>query len=429
MGVSFRVVRAAVNTSGTQLFSVSGFGTPKAAIFIVSKATTNATTIDDAVLSIGFTDGTRQFCIASMSDDNIADSNCSHVTSNTTLMTIFNAADNTILESASFNSFVSDGVSVDWNVGSAFTGLCTVILIGGSDVSVYAGDFTASGSVDTGTDVTAVPFLSDNLLLLGSQNAAYDTIDDAVAQVMMSFGIVDRGGSVVQTSSNWTQVDANASSDGRNRVSTIYAACDPDASPAIEIGDIDATGFTATTRIAGGAYKYCYLALAYNGAVSHWVGVITSPTTTGNKAETSPGIKPQFVLQAISGAVAVDVQETSGSTGAGTYGVCAFTASEIFSTTVGDKDAAATMDTESFANNNLTCRSDSKVYLCIATFVSMDATGYTLNYSTVSIIARKWPTWVVGEFVEAAGQPAIRRFGNTRNTRPIEIGRTGCAVQ
>lgn len=67
--VNIRVTKVACNTgTGDQDITISGFGTPKAALFILSKAgTDDASAIGDAWLAMGATDGTRQWTIASSS--------------------------------------------------------------------------------------------------------------------------------------------------------------------------------------------------------------------------------------------------------------------------------------------------------------------------------------------------------------------------
>ena len=54
------VQQAARTTTGTQDFTSSGFGTPKAAMCMVGFGATNGTSVSHGVFSIGFTDGTRQ---------------------------------------------------------------------------------------------------------------------------------------------------------------------------------------------------------------------------------------------------------------------------------------------------------------------------------------------------------------------------------
>src|SRR5262245_23934069 len=64
------VTRATTRSgTGTQDFTVSGFGTPKAALIIAQLADTDGTPIADAYLCVGAVDGTRQWCGGSFSDD------------------------------------------------------------------------------------------------------------------------------------------------------------------------------------------------------------------------------------------------------------------------------------------------------------------------------------------------------------------------
>lgn len=411
MGVATRILRTALNTAdpGGQHFLVSGMGTPKAAIFIVTEATANDTSKPHAMISVGFADDAlRQFSVGNCSQDNVADSNCSHVSSNTSAVSILEPTTGAILEQLTVDYFEADGVHVTFSFGTPKQLLVTVIFFLGSDLSVYAGDWTASASVDTETDVTAPGFQPDNLIVIASQNGTYNSVDDLVAQCMMSFGLVNYdGAAIVQASSNWTQVDAGATSDGADRVSTIYAASDPDASPAIEITQVHSTGFKATTRGAGGAFKYMYLAMKYNNAVKHWVGTITTPSATGNKSETGPGFKPQCIVHGVTASVAVDVLEGTISVGAGTFGVCAFTATELYTSSVGDRDLVTTMDTESHSRDALSCRRGDQFNMAVANFVSFDPTGWTVNYNIANLLGRKLITLAIEEFVPPRVTPAV----------------------
>jgi hypothetical protein len=94
---------------------------------------------------------------------------------------------------------------------------------------------------------------------------------------------------------------------------------------------------------------------------------------------------------------------TNASPGAGSYGIAAFNATEIFSHCIGDDDAANTMDTESFVAADFRCRSDAKVNLHIASTPTFGLGYYSLVYTTVVAAPaptfRYWPTLIVGNFV------------------------------
>lgn len=425
MGASAAVVRnvSLAGITGTQTYTVSGFGTPKAAIFIANEATVNQVSHADASIGFGFTDGSRQFCVAAHSQDSQADSNTAHKTSTTQCIEII-SSDATHIGYASFSQWVTDGVEINWTAAPDVTGwFVTCILVGGSDVSMYAGDFTASGSVTTETNVTDPGFTPDSVILIGAGNDAYDTQDSPTAQALFMLGFANwDGATVTQCSSNWQADDASATSVNRNLVSDLYANEHPAASYAIEIKDFDAQGFSAWTRIAGGAFKYAYLAMKFGGVAGHWAGIVTSPTTTGNKSVTTPGFKPQLVLQLPCTVTIKNSSRTSGSTGAGAFGLTAFDAASIFSTTVEDEDAAAFMVTDSWADTRLVCRDYLQQIIYVATFVSFDTNGWTLNYTTASLSGRVWPTLAIGEFVAANRIHEYNDYGRLNVEQPATVG-------
>ena len=73
MAIVSAVTRAALRTTtGTQDFTVTGFGTPKCAIFFVTSAVTDATEAAGLNWSMGATDGTNQWTVCCRADDNNA---------------------------------------------------------------------------------------------------------------------------------------------------------------------------------------------------------------------------------------------------------------------------------------------------------------------------------------------------------------------
>ena len=146
------MVTVAANTStGTQDFTVAGFGTPKGAIFLVSYGTANGTAVNHAMLSVGFTDGTRQRAIGIRVENAVVGgSDTGNIESSTAcILTALNSADTTD-GVATFDSWITDGVRVNWTDAPPSAYLVTCILFGGSGVSnVYVDDFTTPGVVDT----------------------------------------------------------------------------------------------------------------------------------------------------------------------------------------------------------------------------------------------------------------------------------------
>jgi hypothetical protein len=431
MSVSVRQVRAAAPTSpGLQSFEVAGFGTPKAAMFIVTAATTEAISTNGAAIACGITDGSSQFSISASSQDGPTNAVCRNYKSNTGCIALLTTT-GSLDAVAVFSAWTANGVQINWTNAPATAVLVTVILFGGADLSVYAGAFQASDSIGVNTTVTAPNFQADQLMVLGSVASSWDAV---LSNASMQIGFADRGATISQCCSSWYATDGAGSSFGSNIVSNAFVSENGIGSTAIEITAFSATGFTAITRIAGSQLWYPYLALRYataNGAAGHSAFVVDSPTNIVPPAKSvTTTFKPQFVLQLPTGATVTSTailqspRQTS-ATGAGSYGIAAFSAfaNEIFSSSIGDDDQAGFMDTESFSSSTFRCRSDTKTNLHLATFGSFNPTNWTLNYSVASSTVRRWATMVIGEFVAGGGGPVAGEAVLQSNFSVVAAGR------
>lgn len=432
MAISVRLLRAAAITSGgspgagDQDFVVTASPpgvAPKAAIVTVSGATSNAVHVPGAMLSFGIIAENSpgvygQFCISSSSEDVILSANTKHVKSNTKVVFLLLA--NGTTNALATGTFITNGIRLNWSDFPATAVFVTVQLFfdTAADLSVYAGDFNPSTSIDTATAVSVgiSPYWQpDQLIVLGAFGT-YDTIaNDSILQI----GFADRGSPIRQCSSNLHGVfDAsnNANSVQRNIVSDAYVTERAFGTVAHEITAFSATGFTTTTRIGTTTVTaFPYLALAYNSTCNHWVGVVNSPVLTGAQTVTAPNFKPQFVMQLVPAATLLSttyappaIQQIcdDSAEGAGTYGIAAFNdrANEIFSNSTSDDDAAAAMVTRSRSSDDFRCRADAVPYdLYVAITPVFIATGWTLTYSVANANVRFWPSMVWGEFVGGGG--------------------------
>lgn len=427
MAITVRMVRIAARTTiGTQDFTVAGAGVCKAAIINVSRGTVNGSSSDGAVLLYGFAanntggGGVKQYCLAvSMKDQaSSADSTLTrHVVSNTNCIHLL-ASDGTV-DAIATASFITDGIQINWTDAPATALLvsCELWFDSGSDLSVFAGDFQGPTAIDGTTVVSAVGFTPDNLIVLGRLTASWNIPFNGAH---MQIGFADRGAAIQQCCLTLFSVTNSASTNVTNWLDDRYVRCTSTGAAAIEITAFSGTGFTATARISAATLNYPYLALAYNGTCGHSVQVLTSPQSTGSKDVTGLAFKPQFVHQLTSGVDVIRSQRSASEgispQGAGTLGVVGFTATEIFSSVIGDNDAEAKPDTESISIDSLMCRSDIKTTLHAATFEFFNADGWRLFYLVASTTARLWPTFVLGEFTGTP--PVVPELSAWHNQEP-----------
>lgn len=397
------MVRAAARTTtGTQDFTVSGFGTPKAAMFIMTLGSSDGTAANTVLFSFGATDGTRQWAMSHRSSNGVADTATRRNILNNALVHSLAAS---ITDSiASFDSWITDGVRINWTdpPGGAF--LVTVILFGGADVSVYADAIDVPDG--SAIDITAPSFEPD--LVLGG--CVGRTMNSVASDMESSVGFAHNNGTgtVVQRTLFWNEPNAQASGDPRQRLDTsCFGGKYSGGAIAWKatLGSFDSSGFTLTPSASGASDDFGYLALKFDGCAS-WVGSINSPTSTGNAANTSPGFTPQFVMMALSMLDTEDADEVDDTAGA--FGIAAFTASESFCNALAIEDASATTDTQSLSDDqaiNLDAHDGTAAY--DATLVSMDANGFTLNYSAADGTTRKWFGLAVEEAAGGGGGVSV----------------------
>ena len=201
--VKWSVARAAIRTdTGLQSWSVSGIGTPIAAIFIPTLCVTDSTAVASVSIGWGVTDGTGNFGIAVSDEDNVGDTNTNRGISSTKCLYALVGA-GTLAYEGDFDSFSEDTVTVDITTNtSGIAAFVTVILISGADVAeVGVGTYLNSngGNTYTGLGFTSAPHLA---LLCNRADAATSGI---ATQASLHMGAVHFGGN--QAGSTWGSND------------------------------------------------------------------------------------------------------------------------------------------------------------------------------------------------------------------------------
>jgi hypothetical protein len=439
MGVSIRIAHAAATIGTptyTQDFTVPGWSMAaaniKAAMFIVSRATTDGVPTDHAILSVGITDGGRSFAFGASAQHGVDTSVRYRVRSQTRCIWILDLGATSDAH-ATFNSWIDDGVRINWTDAPSSAWIVTCILFAGTDLSAYVGDWVpATTAIGVETTVTVSPaFPVDQLIVLSGSGTTYGD-STWVTPKHISMGFADRSTPIVQGGIFAIYPTNATASTGSLTVSNLYAARVASTSVQ-EIIEFTASGFRAKSTLAGVNVRFAYLALGYAGAVSHSVKMVSSPGFVEVPADivTATTFKPQFVLQMPLSAYLLNTALTAGegtaAPGCGVFGLAAFNVTESVSHFVSDDNAADPMNTESYTNNALVVRSDTGITLCEASLGSFDDTGYTLNYTTVNLnsgtassIIRYWPTLIIGAVssVPVAGPiPAIQYDYRRRRTQ------------
>jgi hypothetical protein len=409
MGVVADVVRVACNTStGTQNITGSLGGlTPKAAIFIVSWATADSTAVNHTSVGWGWTDGTIENSCAIEDEHGVGTTNGGSYRDLTTIcIRIYDPTTSNADGVAGFSSWLTNGVQINWTTAPSSAYLMTVILLAGSDLSAHSNNVNLQND-QTAKDVTDPGFTPD--LIFASQ------MDAGSAHVRYATGLVHYDGA-----STITQHCLLHMSEGIQATSAQYLKLRDDCGAGRHyktgltfrtvFSDFDANGFSVTPTDGNGGFQILqYLALSFGGAVDSWVGIHTTPTSTGNDSETGPGFTPQFVFMLESLAEATNSSYSDNR--AGTLGFSAFDAGAEFTTIYSGEDGVGTTNTQSLADARAIVVPDDDGTLDIeATFVSFDTNGWTVNYSNAPATAKKF----LALAIEAeAGGPTLQAVAGT----------------
>lgn len=414
MAVDVAVTRVACNTStGTQDITVASFGTPKAALFICSVGVTNDTAAADLNLSIGAATGaSNEWCLSFSSEDGVGTSSSWATTDSDRCVRISTAGSSGATDGdAEFNSWITDGVRIDWQTAPSAAWLLTVVLFGGTDLSAHANNIALGNSVDNAVDVTD-PGFEPTLVIAAVQGGV--AIDAGAGSLYPAFGIIHNDVGVTQRTAAFHMSNGGPSGSPEGRCTATYGIMQIDSSAGLdwggEFGSFDASGFTVTTRNAGANNTaLMYLALKLGGTEAGWVGTVDTPTNPGNAAESGPGFAPKFVFQIGTLMEALDTAYNS-SPLAGTMGLGAFTSSAEYMTSGSNEDGAATLDTQSLSTDTaIELPQDDGTTGLTAAFTSMDTDGWTLNYSAVLGNAKKFFALAIGEETDVLTQH--RRHG------------------
>jgi hypothetical protein len=402
MTLNVEVTRVACNTStGTQDITISGFGTPKAAMFICTLATADGTPVSGYMISYGAATGaSNEWCVMFQDEDGQATTDRRGATESDRVIRMNNTADSTIDGDAEFNSWITDGVRIDWQTAPSAAWLLTVILFTGSDLSAHANYADLGDSLNNAVNITDPGF--EPALVLSACFCQHGADSSTPATLRASFGLIhnDGGGSITQRCIGLYGSQGSGTSGADGRITATYGIMEIDSDSLLdwggEFGSFDSSGFTVTTRIAGGNNTAMfYLALGL-GTFSGWVGTVDTPTSTGNDSQSGPNFLPQFVFSIMSMMEAVDTAYHDDAL-AGSYGFSAFSDSTEYANSVQTENGVATSNTQSLSDDTaVELPDDDGSTGLTAAFTSFDATGWNWNFSAVEANAKKFFSMAFG---------------------------------
>lgn len=382
-------------TTGTVNFTVSGFGTPQAAIITVSGASSGSNPAAHSMLAMGWVDGTATCSMSISLEDAQATSDTYRYGNQTTVskrvITLVSVSGSPLI-AGNFSAWTTGGITIDFVVASATQYTVSVQLIKGCTT-------IASGSTNmTGTAAHTVSSLSgkpnlvyflchgtatgtsvlDNALF--SFGAAHNSSSNVVSQGQVAFSSAD--GSVAEVSNTVTRNDSC--------VGQLFSDAQ---SWKASVSNFTSTGFDLTADVSPAGDTVFWLAMDTGDTDGVHVGVVDSPTSTGTWSITSPGFQPQLVTLGINTTLTTNVFRIANPMG---FGIGMFTSSAQAYVGVDCDDGAADTDTQS----NFSSAAAVQLYHFGGTthdimhqgaYSSMDATGYSLSFPTyVDATTRRW---------------------------------------
>jgi hypothetical protein len=379
--VKFEVTRGTVSTGSvgtTKDYEISGFGTPKAAIFICTNgrvdATKNATNVVQ-FFSMGFTDGTNRW-VSGVSDANgVTTTVAERYHSDAAVCCRVTGTASGTEGLIDFDSWTANGVRliIDEAFNAAY--MLHVILIGGSDVAdAFVGHVDDLGNTTSGTTVdfgVGNRFEADLVFLAMHHNSV--AVPGKTNSALLSFGVGHNGASVSQKCSFiYSRDDVTTALTGSYSGTNAIAAQGGAVSFAytLSIGNFGANGFDLTPTAGTGDDIPGFLALRFTNSPDIGLVDITLPTS-GNYAQADIGFEPNFGMTSIIGGnVLADDYDLNGDF---YWGLAAFDVNNAYTSTYSAKTNVSTTEVASFSSSGW------KWYNTAGTLAVANASSYSFD--------------------------------------------------
>lgn len=288
---------------------------------------------------------------------------------------------------ANVASWSANSVTIDWTTTVGAGAEFILVMLGGADLTAATDILNPSGTNPT---VTPSFGFSADLVLFKScvMNAAADT---NVFQHMWAWGAATKDGTnkCVQQ----CEPDSHSGRFPSGRFSDNACINWMNASTGVTgwtaaCSNFTATGFDFVVTGAPGGDSIAYLALNLGGGQAKLFD-FTTPTTTGNLAQTGFGFQPIAGFIAGSSQTAANTDQNDTTT-ASAIALCVFNSTQQFGHSAYINHAASSNGASQLAPPRAACiGTESDADATRATLTSLDTDGWTLNWDQVSGIANK----------------------------------------
>ncbi len=389
--VKAKVGRFTLNSGpGTQ--SVTGVGfQPKAYLLFYTKNDTDDTPSNGrgSIFSIGMTDGTNQFCMASGSEDGQSTVDVGRRGFRNAVLATHDAHESQLVEGkAGHFSMDADGFTI--SITTAFYApvnpIVHYIAFGGDDLLADVDTVDLTSAQDEAVDVTAPGFEPDVVITayighLLDLDGDTDNDDHSFSLGWAVNPARQPGGnqySMMVASRDNQPLSRTYSRFDDSRAGTSYRDGAPDAS--YSISNFDSAGFSVTTRLADAPSDYImgYLALKLGSDPNVYSTARTARTSSGYDVETGAGFQPIFLL-GIGGAAATAANLTANGC---SMAIGLADGSHSFAIMQHDEHDVSPSNTHTRVTSTrfMSANSPAGGIDWEATFTSFDSSGWTINY-------------------------------------------------
>lgn len=272
------------STTGSHAFDISGWSDTPVACKIVVVGRASAGYTADAIIGIGFTDGTTDYCISARANDSVSSSETSRATLNH-IASALTSDSTTPLWDADFVSWNTGGVDLTFSGSPSSSHSLMITFFAGADVEA---DVLGA---DPGTHVESLSFTSK---LIFSAYTNDDPDDGGYNRFTLSHGVCTNGTNGVEQNSFGYTFNNNVSSSEMEQAFTSGYIATYVAYTSIQlqtaISSIDSVGFNLSDTET---YNVIFLCLDFDEDVDS--GYAAMPTSTADITNTVPGFIPQCV--------------------------------------------------------------------------------------------------------------------------------------
>lgn len=366
--------------------------TVKGAFLWATSATANGTSTADGWLGMGILDGSSQFAYAVATEDGAASgASARNRANNSRCLILINVVPNQVEAELSFNSFITNGVRLNTDVAPSSAHKINAILFAGDDVEAHVA--TASADTDaTGTDITSAGFEPTDLVAISTITANNDASE---ADAGWGLGFATWRSSTI-TQMHYAHIDQTFQYNSAAKAKLVTNLLGSEVTTSGSglrytwtASDFDADGVTVTPDNDAGTVNGATLALLMlrlNNVESKLQTVIAPSSADATHAETGTGFTPQSVMQIMTGLLSADTFKADNE--ASSSSISAFTANDEYAGGYTSDDNVATWATDSIVANKAAhmLANDGTSNELVATLVSMDSDGHTLDYTTANAL-------------------------------------------